>query len=300
MFALGHMVQSVKRDSILSDGGPVFHLPSLPPSARATVRSAYAAGRLARLLPATYVPVDLQHDLMTRCVAVGLWNPDAVIVGAAAARLTFWPDLPVHQIDVARRGPVPRGPGYRFHRRTIDPWHVMEWNGLRITRPAVTAMELVTELGGDPIDTCLRSRKARLSDLWEAYMDYPARPGNKERRRMLLDSRNEPWSAAERLAHRMLRKAHVTGWVSNMEITTHGSMYFIDIAFRELKLAVEIDGRLHEDDPDIFENDRYRQNALVREGWTVLRFTYDMLVNEPDYVIATIRNAIAIAVAARR
>lgn len=290
------MVLGVKIDELLDGGRPVLHLPSLPLAQRATVRSAYAAGRLARLLPGTYAPVGLKDDLMTRCLAVGLWNPDAVITGAAAARLTFWPGLAVRQIDVARRGPVPRGPGYRFHRRAIDPWHVMEWHGLRVTRPAVTAVELVTELGGDPIDTCLRSRKARLSDLWEAFGAYPSRPGNYERRRMLLDSRDEPWSAAERLAHRILRAAHVTGWVSNLEVTTDGCEYFIDIAFRALKLAVEIDGRLHEDDPDIFENDRYRQNALVREGWTVLRFTYAMLVNEPEYVIATIRAAIAVAI----
>ncbi|MGV8849719.1 MAG: hypothetical protein ACOH16_09240 [Propionibacteriaceae bacterium] len=113
---------------------------------------------------------------MTRCAAVGWWNPDAVIVGAAAARLTFWPELPVRQIDVAGRGPVPIGRGYRFHRRTINPWHVIEWDGLRVTRPAATAMELVTEMDGDPIDTCLRSRKALLPDLWEAYRAYPARP----------------------------------------------------------------------------------------------------------------------------
>ena len=49
----------------------------------------------------------------------------------------------------------------------------------------------------------------------------------------------------------------------------------------------------HEDDPDIFENDRLRQNALVLSGWRVLRFTYAMLINEPAQVIATIRRALA-------
>lgn len=286
-------VTGVKIDTLLSSGGPVFHLPSLPESSRATVRSAYVAGRLTRLLPATYVPSELEDDLMTRCAAVGWWNPDAVIVGAAAARLTFWPDLPVRQVDVARRGPVPVGRGYRFHRRDIEGSHVLELHGLRVTRPAVTAIELVAEWGGDPIDRCLRSRAARLSDLWEAYRAYPARPGNEARRRMLLDSRDKPWSAAERLAHRLLRRARIHGWTTNLEITVDGALYFIDIAFRGARLAVEIDGRLHEDDPSVFENDRYRQNALVRAGWRVLRFTYAMLVNEPEYVIALIRAALA-------
>jgi very-short-patch-repair endonuclease len=188
---------------------------------------------------------------------------------------------------------VPTSRGYRFHRRTIEPWHVIERGGLRVSCPAVTAIELVAEMGGDPIDICLRSRKARISDLWEAYRAYPARPGNEARHRMLLDSRDKPWSAAERLAHRLLRRAGIRGWKANHDITVDGSLYFIDIAFRGAKVAVEIDGRLHEDDHNVFENDRLRQNALVRSGWRVLRFTYAMLVNEPEYVIDAIRVALA-------
>ena len=91
-----------------------------------------------------------------------------------------------------------------------------------------------------------------------------------------------------------MRRHHLKGWTANLEIRVRGSKY-IDIAFREARLAIEIDGRLHEDDPAVFERDRYRQNALVLEGWRVLRFTYRMLVDEPDYVIATILAALAMA-----
>jgi very-short-patch-repair endonuclease len=241
------------------------------------------------------VRTELKDDFAARCVAVGRWSPDAVIAGAAAARLTFWPDVPVRRIDVARRGPVPIGPGYRFHRRVIDPDHILEFHGLRVSAPALTAIDLVAEFGGDAIDVCLRSRAARLSDLWAAYAAHPARPGNAERRRMLLDSRDRPWSAAERLSHRLLRSHRIKGWTANLEVKVSGSKYYIDIAFRGARLAVEIDGRLHEDDPAVFERDRYRQNALIREGWRVLRFTYRMLVDEPEYVIATILAALGMA-----
>ena len=56
--------------------------------------------------------------------------------------------------------------------------------------------------------------------------------------------------------------------------SSRGLRYFLDVAFRALRLVIEIDGRLHEADPDLFENDRWRQNALVLHGWMVLRFTY--------------------------
>lgn len=289
------IVQDVKLDTLFATEGPVFHLASLPEATRATVRSAHAAGRLVRALPGTYIPTELTNDFATRSLAVGWWSPDAVIVGAAAARLTYWPDVPIRQIDVARRGPQPIGPGYRFHRRVIEPEYIVERHGLRVTSPSLTAIDLVDEFGGDAIDICLRSRAARLSDLWGAYAAHPARPGNAERRRMLLDSRDKPWSAAERLSHRLLRRHHLKGWTANLEIRVKGSKYYIDIAFREARLAIEIDGRLHEDDPAVFERDRYRQNALVLEGWRVLRFTYRMLVDEPEYVIATILAALAMS-----
>ncbi len=282
----------MKIDSLLAAEGPVFHLRSLPQSARVTAKSAHEAGRLVRLLPGTYVEPDVQDDFVTRCAAVAWWCPDAVIVGAAAARLTFWPDLFVRHIDVARRGYVPDAPGYRFQRRIIDPGFVVVRHGLRLSSAALTAVDLVPDHGGDAIDTCLRARAARLEDLWAALRAHPSRSGNVERQRMLVDSRDRPWSAAERLSHRLLRLHHIVGWTSNLEVRVDGCSYFIDIAFRSARLAVEIDGRLHEDDARVFESDRYRQNALVTEGWRVLRFTYGMLLDRPEYVIHLIRAAL--------
>lgn len=103
---------------------------------------------------------------------------------------------------------------------------------------------------------------------------------------MLIDSRNEPWSAAERLAHRILRGARITGWKPNFPVFLGGCLCYIDIAFPHLKLAIEIDGRLHEEDEDLFESDRWRQNALVADGWLVLRFTWRMLKEHPEVVAA--------------
>ena len=54
--------------------------------------------------------------------------------------------------------------------------------------------------------------------------------------------------------------------------------YFIDFAWPEFKLAVEVDGWETHSNPQAFQNDLDRQNALVAAGWTVLRFTwYDVV-----------------------
>jgi very-short-patch-repair endonuclease len=57
-------------------------------------------------------------------------------------------------------------------------------------------------------------------------------------------------------------------------VLVDGQLFYIDIAFKRQKLAIEIDGRPHESDEDLFESDRWRQNALVADGWRVLRFTW--------------------------
>ena len=283
----------MKVTSFLAAHEPLIRRASLTGPEQRTLQSALAAGLVTRLLPGVYAVAGAEDDLAVRAAAVVAWQPDAVVTGRAAARLTFWPGLAVTHVDVARRGHAPRSRRYRFHERTIDPAHIIESTALRVTVPALTAVDLVDELGGDGIDTCLRARAARLEDLWKAFAAHPSRPGNNERRRMLLDSRDEPWSAAERLAHRLLRAAGITGWRANYRVVVSGCRYFIDIAFPGVRLAVEIDGRLHEDDPAVFETDRYRQNQLVGAGWTVLRFTYAMLVARPDYVVATIRAELA-------
>lgn len=284
-------------DDFVAATGPVIVRAALPPPMRRTLDSAYEAGRVSRVLPGTYVAAEYQDDFAVRVSAVAQWCPKAVITGAAAARLTFWPERVVGEIDVARIGRVPQAVGYRFRRAAVDPEHALYLHGIRVASAAWAAVDLAGETDGDSIDRCLRSRRARLEDLWAAFAAQSGRPGNGDRRRILIDSRDEPWSAAERLAHRLLRGHGIVGWTANHDVVVEGNLYWIDIAFLSAKLAVEIDGRLHEVDPHIFQNDRYRQNALVRSGWTVLRFTYAMLVNDPQYVVDTIVAALALALA---
>lgn len=286
-------------ETFLEGRGPVIRRRDLDRAGQRTLESAVRSGVVTRLLPGTYVLRDAAADFVVRALAVARWQPDAVITGRAAARLSFWPTLPVREIEVARRAYAPAAPGYRFRQRVVDLDHVRQAGPIRLTTPALTAIDLIDELGGEPIDVCLRSRAARLEDLWTAFRAHPDRPGNSARRWMLIDSRDKPWSEAERLAHRLLRAAHIRGWSTNHRVRVRGNTYFIDIAFTGLRLAIEIDGRLHEDDPDLFEDDRRRQNGLVVDGWRVLRFTYWMLVNEPGYVISTILEELAVCEALR-
>ncbi len=56
-------------------------------------------------------------------------------------------------------------------------------------------------------------------------------------------------------------------------VTLAGRRCRIDLAYPELKLAIEVDGWEHHRTRSAFDADRARENDLVAAGWRVLRFT---------------------------
>ena len=255
-------------------------------------------GDLIPVLPGVYAPPEACDSIRTRIQAVMRWDLDAVLVGAAAAQVSFWPEIRVSQITCSLKHQRRPQPGVEFTRRQIPPELVVNRGVLRYTTPALTALDLCGAMGGDAIDQALRSRATTLVQLHRAIELTAARVGNPIRRQLLLDSREEPWSKAERLFHQLLREAGITGWKANRPVVLDGSTFYVDVIFRRLKLAIEIDGRLYHTGTEVFESDRWRQNLLVLNGWCVLRFTWTMIEDHPEKVLAMVRDAIKMLTAA--
>jgi very-short-patch-repair endonuclease len=249
-------------------------------------------GNLRPVLPGVYAEPDACDSIWTRIRALMRWDPDAVLVGAAAAWVSFWPEIRTSRITCSLRHQRRPQPGYDFTRRQIPSELVVDRSGLRYTAPALTALDLCATVGGDAIDQALRSRATTLAQLERAMELTAARAGNRMRRRLLLDSRAEPWSKAERLFHCLLRDAGITGWKANRPVVLDDSTFYVDVVFRKLKLVIEIDGRLYHTGSEVFEKDRWRQNLLILDGWCVLRFTWTMIEERPEDVIAMVRDAI--------
>lgn len=76
-----------------------------------------------------------------------------------------------------------------------------------------------------------------------------------------------------------------------------GRTFRIDLAYPELRIAIELDGRVHNEGIR-FHTDRIRQNLLALDGWLVLRFTWDMARRHPADVAARVRDAITLRRAA--
>jgi very-short-patch-repair endonuclease len=268
------------------------------PELRGAIQWRMRTGELKAVLPGVYAPAATANSIATRMAAVGRWDPDAVLTHEAAAAASFWPGLAAPILRcVVRHHRAPQ-PGFAFSRGLIPPELVWSRNGMRLASPALTALDLCESLGGGAIDHALRSRSTTLALMRRALAITPGRTGNRLRRQLLLDSRDEPWSEAERQMHRLLRGAGITGWQANQPVRLGRVTVYPDVLFRQLRLVIEIDGREFHTDPEVFESDRHRQNLLVLRGWRVLRVTWQMIRAEPDRVIAMVREAMAMPVQA--
>jgi very-short-patch-repair endonuclease len=97
-----------------------------------------------------------------------------------------------------------------------------------------------------------------------------------------------------------LRNARSTGFFETQElppgrtqlVVLGGSLVFLDVVFRGVKLAVELDGRLYHSGSEVFVTDRWRQNLSVIDGWCVLRFTSAMIDERPAEVMAMVCEAL--------
>lgn len=261
------------------------------PELQSAIRHLVRRGELTSVLPGVYARSDEATSVRIRARALMLANPDAVVIGRAAAQLSFWPQLKVDRVTAAVRHARPCSPGFAFVKRSVPAELVVQRNRVSLTSVALTALDLCEEMGGDGIDSALRSRMTTLAHLRQALELTTRRSGNRHRRQLLIDSRDVPWSMAERRCHRLLRSAGITGWRANLPIEIDGQGYFLDIGFEALKLALEIDGREHHIGVEVFETDRWRQNRMVLDGWMVLRFTWRMLEDHPEEVVAMVRQA---------
>ncbi|CAA9375006.1 MAG: hypothetical protein AVDCRST_MAG75-448 [uncultured Propionibacteriaceae bacterium] len=266
-------------------------------------------GVLVALLPGIYCAAREVEDRYVQMRAALAWaGPDAVLTGRSAARLTFWPDCPSPTIDITHsRANTPvtrvtlalpsqskrsRG-GFEVECRRIPAELVRCYRGMAVTAPALTAVDLAADMsGGDVIDRALRSRSATLAEMHQAFHLQPRRTGNPARAALLRDSRDEPWSEAERLQHRLLRAAGISGWRTNVAVQVGKVGYIADVLFERCRLVLEIDGWETHGTRQAFEYDRVRRNELVLAGYVVLNFTWRQLADDPTWVIACIRQAL--------
>jgi very-short-patch-repair endonuclease len=221
-----------------------------------------------------------------------------VLSHGSAARL--WgislPASPANGVSIS----IPHGrrlhplPEVRIHRIALVRSSVAVRFGLPVTSRATTVMDCLRLMrpkeGALLLDRALQQSWLALPDI-DRELAGPRRVGN-PRLRDLREQCALGDAESERVLHRLLRRHRITGWEPNAEIDLGFAVLRFDVVFPRLRLIIEVDGWASHGEVDRFQSDRTRQNAVQERGWDIRRFTWHHIVNQPDYVVATIRAAL--------
>jgi very-short-patch-repair endonuclease len=250
-----------------------------------------------RVAPQVYLAGGHPYDDRARIRAAGLWAGGAAAVSGPAA--AWWHGMldgaPAAVTVTAPRHLGLRGyPGVTVRRRDLDPADVTRAHGLHLTSRALTALETAIAVpdGSAFLDRALQ-KHVSFHDAYLAYCRNMGARGFARVSALLTAAADRADSTAERILVKLLRAAGITGWKPGLPF----DRWKIDIAFPDVRIAVEIDSWAWHTDVQRFRTDRHKGNALVRAGWTLLRFTWHDLTSRPDYVIAQIRAALFAAAA---
>lgn len=246
------------------------------------------------LHPRVYLVAGHRMDDEVKVRAALLWaGDDAALCGLAAA---WWLDMverppAAPKVTVGRdKRPRPR-PGVVVRRRDLAGEDRTVHRGLPVTARPLTVLEAAVELGASGsvlLDRALQ-RWVRFPAVYDAHCRNLGAHGSASAGRLLVAAADRSASVAERLLVRLLRASGAAGWHC-----AHPSAGFvIDVAFPAAHVAIEVDGWAWHLDAARARADEARQNALVRAGWTVLRYTWHDLVERPKGVLAEIAHEVA-------
>jgi len=203
-------------------------------------------------------------------------------------------------VDVGRRPRLAHG--VKVHRST--QMHLAGRcvkRGVPVTGTARTVLDIAGVAGRaelhSVVDAVLRQRLLRWPDLMGVWVRHSRRGRDGcGRLRELLDERfgegRPPDSVFNRMVGDLLVDAGVGKPVFEQELCDVDRFVArVDLAYPQLKLAIELDSRLHHDNDLSFVEDRRRANRIVNLGWTLLTFTWDDYRDRPQALVQEVRDA---------
>lgn len=268
-----------------------------------TLRRRVSEGVFVRLRPGVLAlpgaPDPHILDLQTACRKLG------AVVSHQSAAYVHNLDRPRHvkpTVSVERNRTKDLA-GVTVHQlNDLDPTHVDEVDGLRVTVPERTVIDLaavVTERRLTRIiDNGLAARLLDLDRLQDLFAELGRRgkPGTAALR-VLLEARAgdyvAPDSELERQLILILDRGGLPTPVRQFRAPwlrpVNGR---VDFAYPASRLLIEGDSRRWHTLSEAFETDRLRDNAAQLAGWRVLRFTWQEIVEHPERVVSTIRRGL--------
>ncbi len=260
-------------------------------------------GRLTQILPGVYriggtpstwkqgvtaATLSLApHGLASHRLATQLWRLD----GVSAAPT---------EVLVPRHRRLARQTFLVHESRDLRASDVDQVEGIPVTSPTRTLIDLGAVVHPyrleQALDDAIRRRLVDLGQL-AARLQQVARPGRRGvgPLRPLLEERMgqalSPTNTFENRARRLATSAGLPTPVCQHPVDLGDTTVYLDLAWPEVKLALECDGLAHHFAAHQLRWDDRRQNALVLLGWMVLRFTWADVTERADDARVLLRRA---------
>ena len=118
-------------------------------------------------------------------------------------------------------------------------------------------------------------------------------PGRPNARKVADLATGQAGSFLESMLRALLIAEGITGFEPQVLVTNGRFRARVDLGHRLAQLALEADGFEFHGSRRDFAADCRRYDELVAAGWLVLRITYEQVVGDPAWVVATVRQALA-------
>jgi hypothetical protein len=204
-------------------------------------------------------------------------------------------------VSVSRPRRAPRGANVRGHEIDSRLFHLTVHDGLRLTTPASTWATLGTVLSpydlvavGDAI-VCIRGSAGGMPgpaplatlDQLRAAIDAGRRPGIGALRNAFGRIRTGSWSRLESWVRLILMDAGLPEPELNFDAYDGEGRFLgcIDLAYPDLKIAIEYEGEHHWMTAEQFQHDIDRLDRLVENGWRIVRLTKRHVFADPAEVV---------------
>ncbi len=263
-----------------------------------TIATRVRIGHLHRLHRGVYVVGHVNLPLEGRFLAaLKACGPEATLSHFSAAALWRLVEWDRRHPEVTIRGTAPREhPGIRVHRtRFLDAQDVRKHNGIRVTSPARTVLDLASRLPFRPARRAVRQalslRLLSIVDLMEILERQGGRPGASTIRRIVASSPAPTRSVLEDVILDLVGAAGLEHPDVNVPILLDGRRVVPDLRWPARRLVVEADGAAWHEDKLAREDDAERQALLEAHGERVLRITWRQAFGQRRQTIARLRAA---------
>jgi len=240
---------------------------------RYELRSRYVA-----LHQDVYMPKDAALTAVLRAKACWLRSRRrGILAGFSASAMhgAKWidPALPAAIIDTNRR----RAPGAEVWEERIDDDEIGVIDGIRLTTPARTAVDLARRLPLDAavaaVDALAQATELKMADVELLVDRYSGRRGMKVARTALALVDGGAQSPKETWLRLLLIRAGFPRPQTQIVVRNEWGWAeaYLDMGWEDIKVAAEYDGDQHRSSRVQYVRDIRRLEMLERRGWIVIR-----------------------------